>query len=187
MPPFSYIDNEEIIGFEVDLLYWFANIYDFKIELSSLTSRDEIKNIVNNFDLFGGCLSITEQKKLYLNFSTVIYEGGTVAVIRKEIFKNNQASSGNKIIIKNQYGVQKTENILNFPVSGLPEGQIHAGTCFFPESLSEIYSFECSISGLTENNPMVNGFIFGLITDYVEINGVTLKQIYSHIPSHILG
>ena len=187
MPPFSYIENEEIIGFEVDLLYRFANIYDYKIELSSLTSRDEIKNIVNNFDLFGGCLSITEQKKLYLNFSTVIYEGGTVAVIRKEIYKNNQASSGNKIIIKNQYGVQKTENILNFPVSGLPDGQIHAGTCFFPESLSEIYSFECSISGLTENNPMVNGFIFGLITDYVEINGITLNQIYSYIPSHILG
>lgn len=34
---------------------------------------------------------------------------------------------------------------------------------------------------------MVNGFAYGLITDYIEINGIILNQIYSYIPSHILG
>lgn len=59
----------------------------------------------------------------------------------KESSKNNQVSSENKIIIKNQHGVQNLGNILNFPVTGLPDGQYHAGTCVFPENLTEIYSF----------------------------------------------
>ena len=190
VPPFCYIEDEEIIGFEVDLLYRFAKLYDYTIELKSLTTQEQTKDIVNNnIDLIGGCISITEQKKLYMNFSTVIYEGGTVAVIRNETITKepSKASSENKIIIKNQHGVQNLGNILNFPVTGLPDGQYHAGTCVFPENLTEIYSFECSISGLNENNPMVNGFTYGLITDYIEINGIILKQIYSYIPSHILG
>ena len=33
---------------------------------------------------------------------------------------------------------------------------------------------------------MVNGFTYGLITDYIEVNGIILNQIYSYIPSHIL-
>lgn len=37
---------------------------------------------------------------------------------RKESSKNNQVSSENKIIIKNQHGVQNLGNILNFPVTG---------------------------------------------------------------------
>ena len=57
----------------------------------------------------------------------------------------------------------------------------------FPENLTEIYSLECSISGLTENNPMLNGFTYGLITDYIDVNGITWNQIYSYIPSNILG
>ena len=77
-----------------------------------------------------------------MNFSNTIYEGGTVAVIRNEIitkesYKNNQASSEKKIIIKNQNGVQNFGNILNFPVTGLPDGQIHSGTCIFPENLTD--------------------------------------------------
>ena len=124
-----------------------------------------------------------------MNFSTVIYEGGTVVVIRNENLKESpikNASNQKKVIVKNQHGVQNLGNILNFPVNGLPDGQNHIGTCIFPENLTEIYSFECSITGLTENNPMVNGFTYGLITDYIEVNGIILNQIYSYIPSHIL-
>ena len=35
-PPFAYIENNEKIGFEVDLLYRFANMYGYQVELSSL-------------------------------------------------------------------------------------------------------------------------------------------------------
>ena len=35
--PFSYIENREILGFEVDLLYRFAKLYGYKIEIISLT------------------------------------------------------------------------------------------------------------------------------------------------------
>ena len=36
VPPFCYIEDEEIIGFEVDLLYRFAKLYDYTIDLKSL-------------------------------------------------------------------------------------------------------------------------------------------------------
>lgn len=190
-PPFAYIENNEKIGFEVDLLYRFANMSGYQVELSSLTIQEQVNKIINNeVDLVGGCFSITEQKKLFMNFSTVIYEGGAVVVTRNDTIKKEtdvNISNDKKVIVKNQHGVKNLGNVLNFPVTGLPDGQLHTGTCIFPENLTEIYSFECSISGLTEDNPMVNGFKFGLITDYIEVNGIVLNQTHSYIPSHILG
>ena len=191
MPPFAYVENNQKIGFEVDLLYRFAKIYGYQIELISLTAEEQITKIINNeIDLVGGCFSLTEPKKLFMNFSTVIYEGGAVLVIRNDIINkeaNKNESNNKKVIVKNQNGVQNLGNVLTFPVNGLPDEQSHTGTCVFPENLTEIYSFECTISGLTEDNPMVNGFTYGLITDYIEVNGIVLNQIYSYIPSHILG
>ena len=166
-------------------------MYGYQVELSSLTIQEQVNKIINNeVGLVGGCFSITEQKKLFMNFSTVIYEGGAVVVTRNDTIKKEtdvNISNDKKVIVKNQHGVKNLGNVLNFPVTGLPDGQLHTGTCIFPENLTEIYSFECSISGLTEDNPMVNGFKFGLITDYIEVNGIVLNQTHSYIPSHILG
>ena len=192
VPPFAYKENNEIVGFEVDLLYRFAKLYGYKIELKSLTIQEQMNNIISeDIDLTGGCFSITEQRRLLMQFSSTIYEGGTVVVTEKEekitTGPNNNGSSNNKVIVKDQKGIQKIGNILNFPVTGLPDGQTRSGTCVFPENLVEMYTFECSISGLSEDNPMVNGYTYGLITDYIEVNGITLNSVYSYIPSHILG
>ena len=191
MPPFAYIENNQKIGFEIDLLYRFAKMYGYQIELSSLTAEEQITKIINKeMDLVGGCFSITENKKLFMNFSKSIYEGGAVVVVRNDsITKETEINTLNnkKVIVKNQFGVKNNGNVLNFPVNGLPDGQTRSGTCILPENLTEIYSFECSIPGLTEDNPMVNGFTYGLITDYIEVDGIVLNQIYSYIPSHILG
>ena len=191
VPPFAYMENNEIIGFEVDLLYRFAKQFGYQIELKSLTIEEQINELIvnNNIDLVGGCFSITEQRKILMDFSTVIYEGGTVIVIRNEAVptNNNDISSQNKVIVKNQHNSQNYGNILNFPINLVPNGQSLSGTCVFPENLTEIYSFECAISGLTENYQMINGFKYGLITDYIEINGIILNPIYPYIPSHILG
>jgi hypothetical protein len=98
------------------------------------------------------------------------------------------AKSNKKLIVKNQNGVNKLGNILNFPVTGLPDGSERVGSCTFPETLTEIYTFECNIPGLTEDNPMVNGFKYGLITDIIVIDDdITLNSLNSYIPSHILG
>ena len=192
VPPLAYKDKEsgEIIGFEVDLLYSFAREYDYNVEISSLTAEEQINSIMNNnIDLVGGCFSITEQRKIFMNFSDYTYKGDTVLVVKNEnknVVNPNINSSQKKVLVKNN-GVQNFGNILNFPVTGLPDGQTRIGSCVLPENLTEIYSFECSIPGLTENNPMINGFTYGLITDYIEVNGITLNNLYSFIPSHILG
>lgn len=192
VPPFAYKENNEYVGFEIDLLYRFAKLYGYKIELKSLTIQEQMDNIISEeIDIAGGCFSITEQRRLLMQFSSTIYEGGTVVVIEKEekitTGQNNNGSSKNKVIIRDQQGVQKIGNILNFPVTGLPDGKTRSGACVFPENLTEMYTFECSISGLTEDNPMVNGYTYGLITDYIEVNEITLNSVYSYIPSHILG
>lgn len=51
----------------------------------------------------------------------------------KESSKNNQVSSENKIIIKNQHGVQNLGNILNFPVTGSQMVNIMQELVFFPK------------------------------------------------------
>ena len=190
-PPFAYKENNDIVGFEVDLLYRFARQYGYQIEFNELTIEEQISNLTSGeIDLAAGCFSITEQRRLSMDFTSSIYEGGTVVVIENQIIStgtSNNLPNNKKIIVKNQRGLQNIGNVLNFPVMGLPDGQIRSGTCIFPEDLTEIYQFECNIPGLTENNPMVNGYTYGLITDYIEIDGITINSVYSYIPSHLLG
>ena len=194
VPPFAYIEDNEIIGFEVDLLYRFAQKYGYDIEIKSLTIEEQINKLINDrtIDLVGGCFCITEQRKMLMNFTDSIYEGGAVVVTRNEKINsmptnNNDLSGQKKVIVKNQHNSQNYDNIFNFPVNLEPDGQSLSGTCVFPENLTEIYTFECAISGLNEQYPMTNGFKYGLITDYIEVNGIVLNPIYPYIPSHIIG
>ena len=191
VPPFSYQENNEILGFEVDILYRFAQKYGYQIEINTLTLEEQLNKINSReIDLAAGCFSITEQRRLSMEFTSSIYEGGPVVVIENQLIttgSNNNYSNNKKVIVKNHQNLQNLGNILNFPVTGLPDGQTHSGTCTFPEDLTEIYQFECIIPGLTESNPMINGYTYGLITDYIEVDGITINSVYSYIPSHILG
>ena len=188
VPPFAYKKNNEILGFEVDLLYRFAKLYKYKVQIIELTTEEQTNYIIrDNIDLVLGCYSITEQRKARMFFSDITYEGGTVVMIRNDS-KNKDITTNKKLIVKNQIGVNKYGNILNFPVTGLPNEIERVGSCTFPEALTEIYTFECNIPGLTEDNPMVNGFKYGLITDIIVIDDdITLNSLNSYIPSHILG
>ena len=200
VPPFAYKKNNEILGFEVDLLYKFAKLYDYKVQITELTTEEQTNNIVNDkLDLVLGCYSITEKRKEKMLFSDITYEGGTLVMIKnedkntlnfpwKKINSENTNESNKTLIVKDQNGKNKSGNILNFPVTGLPDEIEHTGICIFPENLTEIYTFECNIPGLTEDNPMVNGFKYGLITDIIVIDdNITLSSLNSYIPSHILG
>lgn len=188
VPPFAYKKNNEILGFEVDLLYRFAKLYKYKVQIIELTTEEQTNYIIrDNIDLVLGCYSITEQRKARMFFSDITYEGGTLVMIRNDN-KNKDITTNKKLIVKNQIGVNKYGNILNFPVTGLPNEIERVGSCTFPETLTEIYTFECNIPGLTEDNPMVNGFKYGLITDIIVIDDdITLNSLNSYIPSHILG
>lgn len=194
VPPFAYKENNEILGFEVDLLYRFAKHYGYQVQIRELTTEDQTNNIVNdNIDLVLGCYSITDQRKKKMFFSEPTHRGDILVAIKNDNKnKNNTATviptygPYKKLIVKNQYGVNKNGNILNFPVTGLSD-EI-TGECAFPEILSEIYTFECKIPGLSEVNPMVNGFKFGTITDIIVIDDdISLTSLNSYIPSHILG
>ena len=192
VPPFAYKENNEFMGFEVDLLYRFAKLYGYKVQITELTTEEQTNYITkDNIDLVLGCYSITELRKSRMFFSDITYEGGTLVMVRNDNKNKNITitdKSNKKLIVKNQNGVNKLGNILNFPVTGLPDGSERVGSCTFPETLTEIYTFECNIPGLTEDNPMVNGFKYGLITDTIVIDDdITLNSLNSYIPSHILG
>ena len=196
VPPFAFKKNNEILGFEVDLLYRFAKLYGYKVQIIELTTEEQTNYVTrDNIDLILGCYSITEQRKARMFFSDITYEGATLVMIRNDD-KNKITTtpviptdkSIKKLIVKSQTGGNKIGNRLTFPVTGLPDGIERAGTCTFPENLTEIYTFECNIPGLTEDNPMVNGFKYGLITDIIVIDDdITLNSLNSYIPSHILG
>ena len=194
LPPMSYKDEQtgDMVGFEIDLLYRFAKIYGYKIELTTLTLNEQINNLINgNVDLIGGCISITDERSLIMDFSDPITEGGPLLVMKQQGNQQNKQPTitavSKKIIIKDQLGNQKYDNKLSFPVNNLPDGQTRSGYCIFPQNLTEIYSFQCVIPNLTPDKPMVNGYTFGLITDIIEVNGNNLSSVYSYIPSHILG
>ena len=189
VPPFAYKENNEILGFEVDLLYRFAKRYGYKVQIIELTTEEQTNYIINdNIDLVLGCYSITEQRKARMFFSDTTYQGGTLVMIKNNKENKSAMTTNKKLIVKNQFGENKLGNILNFPVTGLPDEAVRTGACTFPETLTEIYTFECNIPELSEGNPMVNGFKYGLISDIIVIDDeIVLNSLNSFIPSHILG
>lgn len=84
--PFSFIDNNEWQGLEVELLYMFCSEYGYGLKIDS-SSFDALLSAVasNKYDVAFNGICITEERKKSINFSNPICDADTVAMIRKPI------------------------------------------------------------------------------------------------------
>ena len=92
--PFEYIQDNKIIGYDIDCAVRFAKEYGYKLNIEDMNFDAIITSLASQkYDLAAAGISITEERKQSVNFSEPNYEGGAVLVIR-DSQKNSSANSG---------------------------------------------------------------------------------------------
>lgn len=88
--PYDFVRNNEIVGFDIDIMTLFGNEYGYNIELFITDTGGLITGApIGKFDIGGSCKTITEERKQSLNFSTPYVSDDLVAVVRKKTEKAN--------------------------------------------------------------------------------------------------
>lgn len=84
--PMSYLDDSgKPTGFEIELIMRIAYELNMKTDISPMPIDSVLISLQSGkSDMVGGCMSITEERKKSVDFSTPHYVGGMVAVIRKD-------------------------------------------------------------------------------------------------------
>ena len=81
--PFSYVSNNKLTGYNIELLTIFAREHGYKLEYDMTPIAGMLAGIASGkYDIGAGTLSITEERKKTIDFSDCIYEGGVVLIGR---------------------------------------------------------------------------------------------------------
>ena len=80
--PFGYLQNQQPVGFEVDLITRFCQARGYGLTISTASFSSLLPGVVSNrYDAVAACVSITEERALSVHFSDPTYVGGVVAMV----------------------------------------------------------------------------------------------------------
>ena len=84
--PICFEQNNDIIGYEIFLLYEFTRAKNYSIEFITLENSGEILNYLleNKTDIAGGAFTITDERKEVVDFSYPTLFAGTSLVVSRE-------------------------------------------------------------------------------------------------------
>ncbi|GEM_PF-948 len=85
LEPFTYIKNDEIIGYCMDQFYDFCreNGYRGTVEMQNDASACILGTSSGKYDVFISIAGVTEERKQTMLFSDSVYDGGLVIVVKK--------------------------------------------------------------------------------------------------------
>ena len=81
-PPFSYVENDIVIGYDIDVVARFCKEYGYALEINAMTFDGLIPSVSSGKCDIGGCsITITDERKESVEFSAPYYFGGLAAVV----------------------------------------------------------------------------------------------------------
>ena len=82
--PYTYKQNGEIMGSEIEFLYSFAKEYGYKLNLTEVeTYEDQVESLISNSsDMVAGYFIIKDDKINEINYSDIIYESKVYIIVR---------------------------------------------------------------------------------------------------------
>ena len=84
-PPFEYVNGEEYEGYDVDLIKAIADKAGFEIEFEAMDFDAVIAAVQTNPNTIGvSGISITEERKLSVDFSEGYINAGLIVVVKKD-------------------------------------------------------------------------------------------------------
>ncbi len=98
-PPFSYVSNNKLTGYSIELTTIFARKYGYSVEFEQTTVASALTGLSSGkYDIVANSLSYTEERAKSIDFSDPFYKGGVVLVARAsdiDIVEGGDTSSGN--------------------------------------------------------------------------------------------
>ncbi len=83
--PFVYIQDNQIVGYEIDIAYRFCKEYGYGLVLQDMDFTAIISSVVSGKCDFGASgMTITDERAQSINFSESDYDGGAVLAVRAE-------------------------------------------------------------------------------------------------------
>ena len=83
--PFEYLEDGEIVGFDIDLINEIAKIIDMKIEVKNLAFDGLIPALqAKKVDLIIAGMSATEERKQFVNFTEAYYTSKQAIIVSKD-------------------------------------------------------------------------------------------------------
>jgi len=81
--PFCYLKDGRYVGYDVDIAVRFCREYGYSLTLVEYDFSELIDAVsAGECDFGGSCITITEERKEFLNFTDPNYDGGVVIVVR---------------------------------------------------------------------------------------------------------
>ena len=81
-PPFSYVENNQVVGFDIELMSQIAEKLGYEIEIETMAFSGVVPSIqTGKADIAVGGLSITLDLPELVTFSEPIFHSGTVALV----------------------------------------------------------------------------------------------------------
>lgn len=84
-PPFEYVENGEYMGYDVDLINAVAEKAGFNVEFEAMAFDAVIAAVQTNVNTIGvSGISITDERKLSVDFSEGYINAGLIVVVKKD-------------------------------------------------------------------------------------------------------
>ena len=81
--PFAYMKNNEIVGYDIDVIKYIASELGYKLEITEMSFEGIIPALKSGkVDVSGCSIIVTEERKKSVLFSDADYTGGIVVVVR---------------------------------------------------------------------------------------------------------
>lgn len=83
-PPFEYVENGEIVGYDVDLIKAVAEKAGFEVEFNAMAFDSVISEVMANKNTIGvSGISITDERKMNVDFSEGYINAGLIVVVKE--------------------------------------------------------------------------------------------------------
>ena len=185
LKPLCYKEGNEILGYEIELLYKFAKEYHYNVKLMEINIGERVSYIQDKkANITGGWFTANEERKKLINFTSPIHNAGTVLAVRTDTKKDTVKI---KVVDKNNYN--KTNNAANIQVF-FPNKNITTNSiCVFPEKYDDTILINCTISDLNNIDPYSDGFQYLNTSDkmFIACSNLELNNFFqanSKIPGH---
>jgi len=93
--PFSYVRDNQYLGYEIDIAVRFCQKYGYNLELKNYQTAEDTLNAIAEGECDFGCsvFSVTEERKNIVDFSDPHYHGGYLIIVKDTKEKTESALS----------------------------------------------------------------------------------------------
>ena len=95
IPPFAYVKDNQIVGYDVDIAARFCEANGYRLKVVPMDFGGMLPAVQKGkCDFAACCITVTEERAQSVLFSSATYHSGTVAVVRRDVAVGGASADG---------------------------------------------------------------------------------------------